>query len=84
MSFTDQMFKFIGSRWFTFFLGLALIAAIPFTWHNFQVVQAAGQAAKFWWVIAILIINIISIIMCIYKFMTSFGKKNQIQKAEEW
>jgi hypothetical protein len=84
MSFTDSLFKFIGSRWFTFFLGLALIAALPFTWHNFTVIQQAGQLAKFWYLIAVFVINVLSVLLCAYKFMSSFGKKQPTIENKEW
>lgn len=84
MTMMDSVFKFIGSKWFTFFLGIGLIALLPFTWHNFSVVQQAGQLSKFWYLIAVFIINIISIALCAYKFMVALGNKNQVQKSAEW
>ncbi|MCK9430201.1 MAG: hypothetical protein M0R17_09380 [Candidatus Omnitrophica bacterium] len=83
MSLGDNILKFLGSKWFTLILGLAMVVVLPFTWHNFKVVQAAGQLVKFWWVVAVLIINAISIFFCAYKFLGSLNKKDQ-PKSEEW
>jgi hypothetical protein len=83
MSFTDKVLTFLGSKWFTLFLGLALIVALPFTWHNFKVLQEAGQLAKYWYLTLVFIINILSVFLCVYKFMGTLGKKKPVI-AEEW
>lgn len=82
MALMDSLLKFISTKWFILCLGLALIGALPFTFHNFQVVWESGQLSRFWWVITVFIFNILSVIMCVYKFMSMVGKKEVAQS--EW
>lgn len=74
MGMLDGVLRFIGSKWFVFILGLTLIGTLPFTYHNFTVVYEKGQMSQFWWIVAVFIINIISIGLCVYKFMSLIGK----------
>ncbi len=55
---------------------------LPFTWHNFLVVYKAGQMASFWWIVAVFTINVLSIGLCVYKFMGAISKKET--RVEEW
>jgi mannitol-specific phosphotransferase system IIBC component len=83
MTAMDSTLKFLGSKWFTLILGIALMCVLPFTYHNFEVVYKAGQMSGFWYLVAVFLINIIGIVLCIYKFMGSLGKKDVIQ-TQEW
>jgi hypothetical protein len=85
MSATDSFFKFIGSKWFILVLGIGLIIALPFTWHNLKVVFSAGQAGKYWYLVGVFIINALSVLLCSYKFMSLLTKKsNQTPASSEW
>ena len=76
-------FKFIGSKWFSLVLGIVMCALLPVTYGNFMVVYDAGQIGQFWYIPAILLINIITIIMAFYKFTSNFVGNKQ-QDSEEW
>jgi hypothetical protein len=83
MTAIDSALKFVGSKWFTLILGIGLACVLPFTWHNFLVVQQAGQLTKYWWLVAVFILNVISVLLAIYKFMSQLSKKKPIVQ-EAW
>lgn len=83
MTLQDKFFTFIGSKWFTLALGIALMCVLPFTWNNFSVVYKAGQVSQFWWVVAVFIINLLTVGMCGYKFMSQQSSKKPLIK-EQW
>jgi hypothetical protein len=83
MSMSDSILRFIGSKWFTLVLGVILIIVLPFTWHNFQVVWEKSQLTAFWWIVAVFIINVISIGLCAYKFVSQLNNTKSIAQ-EEW
>jgi len=83
MALMDTVLKFIGSKWFTLILGLVLMGVLPFTYHNFMVVYSAGQMSKFWWIVAVFIINVLSVGLCVYKFMGQLKAKPQISN-QSW
>jgi len=60
-----------------------MCALLPVTYGNFMVVYDAGQIGQFWYIPAILLINIITIIMAFYKFTSNFVGNKQ-QDSEEW
>jgi hypothetical protein len=83
MALIDKVFSFIGSKWFVLILGIGMMIAIPFTYHNFIVIYKAGQMGQFKFYTAAFFINIISIGMCAYKFM-SLHHKPKPAAQEEW
>jgi hypothetical protein len=78
-----DIFKILGSKWFTLLLGIGMAFLLPYTWHNVQVVFEFGQASKFWYLIAVFICNILAVGFCAYKSMSMLTKKPQASR-EEW
>jgi len=83
MAMIDSALKFIGSKWFTLFIGIILMSALPFTWNNFQVVWTKSQLTAFWWVVAVFAINVAGIGLCAYKFVSQSSKPKSVAQ-EEW
>jgi len=85
MTAMDSIFKFIGSKWFLLFLGIGMAILLPFTWHNLKVVFEAGEAGKYWYLVAVFIINALTVLLCAYKFMGAITKKDSTPTTlQEW
>lgn len=84
MALLDSVLRFIAGKWFTAFLGIGLIIALlTTTWPNFLVIYEAGKMGQYWYLIAVFIVNVVSIIMCIYRFMNMLHKPKPVVQ-EEW
>lgn len=83
MTLFESVLRFLSSKYFTLVLEIVLICVLPFTYHNFQVVYQAGQISQFWYIVAVFVINVLSIGLCIYKFMGAITKKEIVQ-TQEW
>ena len=82
LSMNDNIFfNFIGSKWFSLVLGIAMCGLLLVTYSNVMVVYNAGELAALWYVPLIFVINIITIIMAFYKFMSGLSKGKE---KEEW
>jgi len=82
MSLQDSVFAFLGSKWLAFVIGVGLMVALPFTWNNFSVVIASGRLSEFWLVIATFAMNVIAIVIAVYKFLSAMSNKES--KPKEW
>ncbi len=83
MSMVDKILAFIGTKWFSLILGILMSVLLLFTYHNFQVVFEAGEMSKYWWIVAVFVINIFAVIMSFYKFM-SLWQKQKNKPPKEW
>jgi hypothetical protein len=75
-------FKFIGSKWFSLFLTIGMMLLLPITFKNMMIVYESGQMAQYLWIPAIFIINLITVLMAAYSFLSKSFKKDVRQ--EEW
>jgi Zn-dependent protease with chaperone function len=82
-SLKDLFLAFIGSKWFVLVLGIVMICIFPITWGNFKVVWVAGQMRQFFWIPAVFIINVLTIGLCVYKFMSMIIKPKSVAQ-EDW
>lgn len=84
MALTDSILKFLGSKYFTLFLGIAMACAIPFTWHNVQVVFQFKQASRYWYLIAVFVVNVLAVGLCAFKFLSAMTSQKKVVTSEEW
>jgi hypothetical protein len=75
----NKIFQIVGSKWFMFGLGIAMIALIPTTYKNLITVYDAGMLSKIWHVPIVFGINVFTAGMAFYKFASmQFGKKDEV------
>jgi hypothetical protein len=79
MAMLDTIIKIISSKWFVLLIGIAMTFAIPTTWHNVIVVTT-------WWTVAVFAINLITIFLCSYKFVSMLmgGRKQAPLQQGKW
>lgn len=73
----NVFFNFIGSKWFVLGLGIVMCLLLPTTYNNLIVVKDAGQLSSAWWVLAVFVINVITVIMAFFKFMSLLTTKKE-------
>jgi hypothetical protein len=78
----NKIFQILNSKWFMLFLGIGMILLLPITYENAKVIIDAGEVAKYWYLLAVFIINIITAVAALYKFASkAFTKKDD---RPEW
>lgn len=82
MAMLDSVLKFMGSKWFVLVLGIAMIGIFPINFGNFKVVWVAGQMRQFWYIVAVFVINVLTIGLCAYKFMSMISKPKHASQKE--
>ena len=80
----EKVLRFLGSKWFTLVLMVAMALFIPTTWHNLSVVIEAGELTKYWWIIAVFLCNVAATLMAFWKFMGAITKKKEQTTTGEW
>lgn len=78
----NMLFNFIGNKWFILVLALAMCLVLPTTYNNLIIVYEAGEMSKLWWVPVIFIVNLITVILAFYKFISSLAKKKE--EVKNW
>ena len=78
----NMLFNFIGNKWFILVLALAMCLVLPTTYNNLIIVYEAGEMSKLWWVPVIFIVNLITVILAFYKFISSLMKKKE--EVKNW
>lgn len=82
---TDKVWKFLGSRWVMLIIALIFIAIFPALYHNIKVVLTYPDVPTRMIIQhgAVLIIDVITIILALFKFMNmTFKDKGQQVKNE--
>lgn len=84
MTLQVSLLRFIGSKWFTLTLLVAMCITLPITYNNLQVVRSAGMLGDFWYIAVVFVCNALAALLAFWKFMSMITDKSKPSVSQEW